>query len=73
MRRVTWVLILSLIVLHQDFWFWTDARLVFGFLPMGLFYHAVLSIAAAAVWWFVACRAWPDALDVTPPPGGPQA
>ncbi len=72
MRRVTWVLVLSLIVLHQDFWFWTDDRLVFGFLPMGLFYHAALSIAAVAVWGFVACRAWPDELDVTPS-GGSQA
>lgn len=73
MRRVTWALILALIVLHQDFWFWTDDRLVFGFLPMGLFYHAVLSIAAAAVWGFVAWRAWPNELDVTSPEGGPQA
>ena len=31
-----------LYALHQDFWFWREARpLVFGFLPIGLFYHAV--------------------------------
>ena len=35
----------SFVVLHQDFWFWTTATpLVFGFLPVGLFYHAVYSL-----------------------------
>ena len=32
--------------LHQDFWFWRTARpLVFGFLPVGLFYHAAYTSA----------------------------
>ena len=32
---------LALYALHQDVWFWRTARpLVFGFLPVGLAYHA---------------------------------
>ena len=32
---------LTLYALHQDIWFWRTARpLVFGFLPIGLVYHA---------------------------------
>ena len=73
MRRLIWVLIVLLIVLHQDFWYWSDGRLVLGFLPIGLFYHALLSVAAALVWWFAACRAWPDELDVKPEDEGPEA
>ena len=43
-----WGLILGLVLLHQDVWFWTDDRLVFGFLPVGLFYHICLSIVSCS-------------------------
>ncbi len=33
--------ILVLGLLHQDFWFWDDPTLIFGFLPVGLAYHAL--------------------------------
>ena len=36
-----------LAVLHQDYWLWNDATLVFGFIPSGLAYHAGFSICAA--------------------------
>jgi hypothetical protein len=53
-----------LYVLHQDFWFWYDARpLVFGFLPIGLFYHAAFTVATAAVLWLLVKTAWPAHLD----------
>ena len=52
-----------LFVAHQDQWFWTDRRLLFGFMPVGLAYHAVYSIAAAALWWAAAKFAWPDELE----------
>ena len=66
-------------LLHQDFWFWNAARpLVFGFLPVGLFYHAVYSLAAAALMWGLVRFAWPARLEaeaepaeaVGDPPGG---
>ncbi len=59
MPRILCVLILVLLVLHQDNWFWTDGRLVFGFIPIGLFYHACLSVAAALVWWWATKFCWP--------------
>ena len=47
-----------LYLLHQDFWFWREARpLVFGFLPIGLFYHAAFTVASALVLWLLV--KWP--------------
>ena len=54
----------ALWLLHQDFWFWDAARpLVFGFLPVGLFYHAVHSLAAAALMAALVRFAWPAHLE----------
>jgi len=51
-------------VLHQDFWFWRAARpLVWGFLPIGLFYHACYSVAAALLMWLLVRYAWPSHLE----------
>jgi len=58
-------LVTLLVILHQDTWFWTDSRLVFGFMPIGLAWHAGLSLAAAATWWLATRIAWP--LEETPP------
>jgi hypothetical protein len=53
-----------LYVLHQDFWFWHDARpLVFGFLPVGLFYHAVFTIACSGALWLLVAATWPHHLE----------
>jgi hypothetical protein len=58
------VLVALLYVLHQDFWFWRAARpLVFGFLPIGLFYHAVFTAACSIVLWLLVKYAWPAHLE----------
>ena len=50
--------------LHQDWWFWRSASpLVFGFIPIGLFYHAVYSLAVAALMWLLVRLAWPSHLE----------
>ena len=50
--------------LHQDIWFWETARpLVFGLLPVGLFYHVVYSIGAALLMVVLVSYAWPAALE----------
>lgn len=55
-------------VLHQDVWFWREARpLVFGFLPIGLFYHAVFTAACALVLWVLVTLAWPGHLEAYAP------
>ena len=60
MRTLVWVLVVLLVVLHQDIWNWDDQTLVLGFMPITLFYHACLSMAAGVV-WFLACQfAWPS-------------
>lgn len=56
-------LVVLLIILHQDIWFWSDRYLVFGFIPIGLAYHAGISIAAAFVWFLATQFAWPEGLD----------
>ncbi len=53
------VLVVVLLVLHQDYWFWRNDTLVFGWIPLGLFYHVCLSILASLVWILATKIAWP--------------
>lgn len=56
--------IVALYALHQDVWFWRDARpLVFGFLPVGLAYHAVYCVAVSLLMWTLTRAAWPAHLE----------
>ena len=58
------VIIASLYVLHQDLWFWRQARpLVFGVLPIGLFYHAAFTVASSFALWLLVTFAWPSHLE----------
>ena len=50
MRTIVWLLVLAIAILHYDFWLWSDRSLLFGFLPVGLAYHAGLSAASGLVW-----------------------
>lgn len=59
------LLVLVFYLLHQDSWFWQVARpLVFGFLPIGLFYHAAFTVACALLLGLLVKYAWPAHLDV---------
>ena len=60
---IIWLLGISLFLLHQDFWFWDDATLVFGFMPIGLAYHALYSILAALLWALAVKIAWPSRIE----------
>ena len=70
MKHIVWILVILLIVLHQDRWFWDDGTLVFGILPVGLLYHMGLSLAASLIWFLATRYAWPD--DVELPSGGAE-
>ena len=59
MKVIATVLLLLLFILHQDFWLWNDRSLVFGWLPVGLAYHAAYSLVTALVWVFVIKVLWP--------------
>ena len=52
-------LVVLLLILHQDNWFWSDDTLVFGFVPIGLFWHACISICASLTWALATVIAWP--------------
>ena len=65
MRRLLLPLVIAaLYLLHQDFWFWRDARpLAFGFLPVGLTYHAAYCLAVSLLMWALTRVAWPAHLE----------
>lgn len=56
--------VIALYLLHQDFWNWRTAHpLVFGFLPIGMFYHACYTMAVSLVMWLLVKFAWPEHLE----------
>lgn len=57
------LLVLGVFLLHQDFWNWYNGRLVFGFLPLGLAYHAAYAVLAAGLMGILVKFAWPAELD----------
>ena len=52
-------LILTLFVVHHDFWNWGVTERSVGELPQGFVFHVGLSIVAAFFWWIVTLIAWP--------------
>lgn len=63
------VLVLVVYFLHQDFWNWkTTDPLIFGFLPIGLAYHAGYSILASILMAVLVWIAWPKQLEDTAAP-----
>jgi hypothetical protein len=60
------VLVIAVYLLHQDFWNWKKTEpLIFGFLPIGLAYHAGYSILAAILMAVLVWIAWPKHLEET--------
>ncbi len=59
---ITAVFVLMLII-HQDFWAWGNESLIFGFMPVGLFYHTIFSIFCALLGWAAVRYAWPHELE----------
>jgi len=57
------IIVAALYVLHQDLWLWREARpLVFGVLPIGLFYHAAYTLLLAPAMWALMRLIWPSHL-----------
>jgi len=63
MKWLLVLLVLIVILLHQDFWLWTNKTLVFGFLPIGLAYHMSYSILASLTVAVLVRFAWPSHLE----------
>ena len=70
-KYVVGLLVLALLVLHQDYWQWNDATLDFGFMPRAITYHAGISILASILWIVVTQFAWPP--DLAEPSGEEDA
>jgi hypothetical protein len=65
-RALLLVVVLGFYLAHQDFWNWRHAEpLLFGFLPVGLWYHAAYSLLASALMWLLVKFAWPKSLEET--------
>ncbi|MHC4400442.1 MAG: DUF3311 domain-containing protein [Planctomycetota bacterium] len=64
--KLFWMGLIVLMVLHHDWWFWDDGRLVFGFLPVGLAYHALVSLAAGGLWALAVFVIWPELFEGEP-------
>lgn len=56
-------------VLHQDFWYWNDATLVLGFLPIGFAWHLGYCFLATALMALLVRHAWPAHLEDERSPG----
>ena len=63
-RSLLVVAIIALYLLHQDFWFWrATTPIVFGFLPIGLFYHVCYTLMISALMWTLVRYVWPSHLE----------
>jgi hypothetical protein len=61
------LLVAAIYALHQDIWFWREARpLVFGFLPIGLAYHAAYTLALSGFLLWLVQHHWPVELIEEP-------
>lgn len=62
-RKLIWLAVGLLFILHHDFWWWDNPSLVFGFLPIGLAYHLAFSVAAGCTWFAMIKFAWPSHVE----------
>ena len=64
MRAIAVILFIALVVVHQDFWWWDDKSVVFGFMPIGLAFHVLISVLASVLWLFAVKFCWPRELEL---------
>lgn len=63
-RLLLTLVVIALYISHQDIWNWRKVYpMAFGFVPIGLFYHACFTVACALVMWMLVTYAWPAHLE----------
>jgi hypothetical protein len=54
----------GLLILRHDWWNWSSAKpMLFGLLPVGLWWQAMVSLLACGLMWLTTTLAWPDHLE----------
>jgi hypothetical protein len=54
----------GVLALRHDYWNWdTPHPLLFGFLPVGLWWQGLVSLLAAGLMWLMVRFAWPAELE----------
>lgn len=72
MRYVVWSLIALVTVLHQLPVGSEPTPLFAGVIPLGLLFHAVLSVVASLLWWLAVTFCWPNDAEVEPLETSPE-
>jgi len=57
--KIFWIVFLALLFFHQDGWNWGTEEIVWGGMPIGLFYHVLFSLACSGLGTWAVFRAWP--------------
>ena len=64
MKKLLYLALVVLVVVHQDFWWWrTYEPLVGGVIPVGLAWHVGISISAGLLGLLAVKFCWPHELD----------
>jgi hypothetical protein len=67
MKTFVWILLVLLVILHQDEFFWDSTTLMGGVVPVGMAWHMGISVVSAFVWYLATVYAWPaDDLSEVP-------
>jgi len=62
------LIFLLVLFLRHDYWNWdTPGYLLFGFLPVGLWWQALVTILASIMMWLMVNLAWPSHLEESHP------
>ena len=64
-RGLLYAALVLLFLLHQDLWFWNDARKVAG-MPVGLTYHVAYCLVASALMALLVRFDGPSDTDASP-------
>ena len=65
------LILVLLLVAHQDYWQWDRYELVYGFLPYNMAWHMGLSLVTALAWIVVCIWFWPQDSHQGNPGGSP--
>jgi hypothetical protein len=58
------LIFLLVLFLRHDYWNWdSPGYLLFGFLPVGLWWQALVTILASIMMWLMVTLAWPSHLE----------